>query len=433
MPITREDLYAECWAEPMTKIAARHGVSLSFMARICNRMNVPRPRRGYWAKLAVGKASAKPNLPPPRPEDEIEWLREGEQRTRHWDAPVAPPPAPVEAEISVASPRRLPRGSTHPLVRSARAHFENVRSSNNGYLRPFKKLLVDLYVSKDSLDRALELANRVFVALEEHGHPVSLARGGLYFGRPELDERLEPGPTRWYPNEWRPYRPTITFVGTVAIGLTIFELSEHVEADYSDGVYVRAGRDLRSSSRRAWGTAWISKYDMPSGLLCLRATSPYPVAKWEKSWRESNCGELKKMIPDLIKELQSDAVLIAELVRRGEEKAAADRAAWEEQSRKWKLEEQERRRAKRIEKSRAELMSLVDEWRHAKGITDFFEDVQRHAGQLSAGEQEALAGRAQKARELLGGVNALQKLLQWQTPEDLERTNPDAGLEDDDD
>jgi hypothetical protein len=433
MPVSREQLYAECWAEPMTKVAARHGVSSSFMARICDRMNVPRPPRGYWSKLAVGKASAKPDLPSPRPGDEVEWVRDGEHRTRHRHPPTAPA-APIETDIPVAPPKRLPRGSLHPLVRSARAHFEKVRSSNNGYLRPYKKLLVDLYVSKDSLDRALKLANHVFLALEERGYPVSLARGGLYFGRPELDERLEPGPTtRYYPNEWRPYRPTVTLVGTVAIGLTIFELSEHVEADYSNGVYVRAVRDQRSSSRRAWGAEWISKYDMPSSLLCVRATSPYPVANWEKSWRESKRGELKRMIPDIIKELESDAGLIAELVRKGEEKAAAEHAAWEEQSRKWELEERERRRAKRIEKSRAELMSLVDEWRRAKGITDFFEDVQRHAGQLSAGEQEALADRARKAQELLGGVNALQKLLQWRTPADLERTAPDAGLEDDDD
>nr|AQQ74471.1 hypothetical protein [uncultured bacterium] len=64
-------------------------------------------------------------------------------------------------------------------------HFEKVRSSNNGYLRPFKKLLVDLYVSSESLDRALELANQLFMAFEERGHPVSLARDGLYLGRPE--------------------------------------------------------------------------------------------------------------------------------------------------------------------------------------------------------------------------------------------------------
>jgi hypothetical protein len=44
------------WSEPMLRVAARFGVSSSHMARVCTLLNVPRPERGYWAKLAVGKA-----------------------------------------------------------------------------------------------------------------------------------------------------------------------------------------------------------------------------------------------------------------------------------------------------------------------------------------------------------------------------------------
>lgn len=47
MAVTRETLYEEVWAEPMTKVAARYGVSSSFLARVCERLNVPRPSRGY--------------------------------------------------------------------------------------------------------------------------------------------------------------------------------------------------------------------------------------------------------------------------------------------------------------------------------------------------------------------------------------------------
>lgn len=55
MAVTREKLYEEIWAEPMTKVAVRYGVSSSFLARVCERLNVPRPPRGYWAQLEVGK------------------------------------------------------------------------------------------------------------------------------------------------------------------------------------------------------------------------------------------------------------------------------------------------------------------------------------------------------------------------------------------
>src|SRR5690606_34552106 len=47
-------MYAEVWRLPMTKIADHHRVSSSFLARVCTRMNVPRPPRGHWVKLANG-------------------------------------------------------------------------------------------------------------------------------------------------------------------------------------------------------------------------------------------------------------------------------------------------------------------------------------------------------------------------------------------
>ena len=56
--ITREELYGLVWSKPMTKVAQQFKVSGSYMARVCSILQVPRPERGYWAKLAVGKASA---------------------------------------------------------------------------------------------------------------------------------------------------------------------------------------------------------------------------------------------------------------------------------------------------------------------------------------------------------------------------------------
>ena len=60
--VTREALYELVWAEPMLRVAARFGVSSNYMARVCTLLNVPRPARGYWAKLAVGKAPEQPTL-----------------------------------------------------------------------------------------------------------------------------------------------------------------------------------------------------------------------------------------------------------------------------------------------------------------------------------------------------------------------------------
>jgi Zn-dependent peptidase ImmA (M78 family) len=46
-PVSREKLYEEVWSEPMTTVAKRYDVSSNFLARICERLHVPHPLRGY--------------------------------------------------------------------------------------------------------------------------------------------------------------------------------------------------------------------------------------------------------------------------------------------------------------------------------------------------------------------------------------------------
>jgi len=78
------------WSEPMLRVAARFGVSSSYMARVCTLLNVPRPERGYWAKLAVGKAPKQPPLPEPRPGDPLEWRPDGALPKRARPLPKPP-------------------------------------------------------------------------------------------------------------------------------------------------------------------------------------------------------------------------------------------------------------------------------------------------------------------------------------------------------
>lgn len=79
--LTRQELYDLVWSEPMLKVAARYEVSSSYMARVCTLLNVPRPERGYWAKLAVGRAPPRPPLPDPLPGDPVTWTRDGSTPT----------------------------------------------------------------------------------------------------------------------------------------------------------------------------------------------------------------------------------------------------------------------------------------------------------------------------------------------------------------
>src|SRR5260221_11947760 len=222
-PLTREALYELVWAEPMLRVAARYDVSSSYMARVCNALNVPRPERGYWAKLAVGKASARPALPDARPGDEVAWSPDSAQAS----VPRPLPRPPSKSVPKTRTVRAEPRPTQHPLISGVKPLFEGGRLSyDTGYLKPAKKLLVDLAVTKTGLDKALSFGNRLFNALEENGYRVLMAPNSEPFRRAEVDEHETPRKHRGYSNLWSPWRCTVVYVGTVAIGLTIIEMSE---------------------------------------------------------------------------------------------------------------------------------------------------------------------------------------------------------------
>src|SRR5687767_1771386 len=63
--VSREILFEQVWAEPMTKVALRYNVSSSYLARVCRAFDIPRPGRGQWAKLAHGHKVRRPELPLP--------------------------------------------------------------------------------------------------------------------------------------------------------------------------------------------------------------------------------------------------------------------------------------------------------------------------------------------------------------------------------
>jgi len=63
--IHRDDLYRAVWLTPMSRLASEYGVSGNGLAKICDRLNVPYPPRGYWAKKAAGKQVYDAKLPTP--------------------------------------------------------------------------------------------------------------------------------------------------------------------------------------------------------------------------------------------------------------------------------------------------------------------------------------------------------------------------------
>ena len=60
----REKIYEEIWLEPIQRVAKRYDLSDVGLAKVCRKLNIPRPGRGYWAIKAAGKVA--PKQPPLR-------------------------------------------------------------------------------------------------------------------------------------------------------------------------------------------------------------------------------------------------------------------------------------------------------------------------------------------------------------------------------
>jgi hypothetical protein len=55
----REEIYKEIWLEPIQHVAKRYHLSDVGLAKVCKKLNIPRPGRGYWAMKAAGKPVPK--------------------------------------------------------------------------------------------------------------------------------------------------------------------------------------------------------------------------------------------------------------------------------------------------------------------------------------------------------------------------------------
>lgn len=61
--VSREELFQQVWEMPMNWLAENFGITGDGLAKICDRLSIPYPPRGYWAKKAAGKKVVQYRLP----------------------------------------------------------------------------------------------------------------------------------------------------------------------------------------------------------------------------------------------------------------------------------------------------------------------------------------------------------------------------------
>jgi hypothetical protein len=106
--LTREGLYHQVWKTPMSRLAAEFGISDVALAKICKKLNVPIPGRGYWARITNGQKVERPKLPTARAATRKEYMI-AKHEPRAAIEPIAVPEVKVSDSLvgAHAATRRL--------------------------------------------------------------------------------------------------------------------------------------------------------------------------------------------------------------------------------------------------------------------------------------------------------------------------------------
>jgi hypothetical protein len=184
--LTRHELYELVWEKPTRHLCKQFGLSDVGLAKLCKRLDIPRPSYGYWAKKAAGGEVKR--TPLPRLADtQLQNIKftPSELKTKDGDGFFDPEIRALYERESQADPIAVSASlrSPHPLVARTRDALAKVKPStwsrNAGLLYPERHdgvHLLDIACSKATLPRALRIMDALLKGLQ---------RRGFSFGEPK--------------------------------------------------------------------------------------------------------------------------------------------------------------------------------------------------------------------------------------------------------
>ena len=181
--ISRENLYAQVWSTPMRQLADQFGITGTGLAKICARLDVPCPPRGYWAKKAAGKPVIQFRLPEPKAETP--------PIVRIAPTPPPVPPAPINAErqqqidaakrahADLTVPDELKR--PHPVIAGWLAEHKTKAQEAKRERDPHRRRWMEPPPYTETDHRQHRLLDTLFKALERLGFVIKTEQYGAVY------------------------------------------------------------------------------------------------------------------------------------------------------------------------------------------------------------------------------------------------------------
>lgn len=340
--LTRRELYEAVWADPLQVVAARYGISDVGLGKVCKRLKIPRPGRGYWRRKRTGHPTHRPPLPPIRGADAGDVVVKF--RPRRYGSTSAEPEGPVadqrrfeaRPDNRIEVPEQVSR--YHPVIREARrmARTSSLRFGSWGGCHPTISSAFD--VDRTSLPRALRILHALIRALEQRGFQVYLTK--------EEKPRM------------------VVRTGQVEVQVMIKEAYRRVEVPPTAEEAARARRHDSYEARTRW--RWEA-----TGQLSLRILELFAEGT-RKTWADGSRQRLESLLNSFVVGL----VAAAEARREWERERDEWNRRWEEKRR---AEEEQRIRAEEEQRRRAELLSMAASWREAQYVRRFLRAVRAGA------------------------------------------------------
>ena len=385
---TRADLYDEVWTEPLRDVAKRYGISDVALGKICRKLGVPLPGRGYWARTAAGKVYERPALPPAEDGEPLEVAitpRVG--RDGGVDPEVRARVAAEKAKAAIVVAAKLVK--PHPLVAAASSALRANNRRSTFDSAPDARCL-DIEVSPASLDRALRIMNALVGAFDERSLRVEVvdaktaeARGyrrGRREARGATCVRVD--------DEW-----------------IVFGLSERGKVQIVPPEPPKGLRGEKLDSWLSWNRA--RREIVPDGRLMLLVKNADFVST-RKVWQDARRQRLEDIIGDFVAHLHVTAAAIRDY--------RLERERWH---REW--EEGRRRHEEELERERRErereeaFLAKLDDWERARQIREYV-DAARAVVRIDGDVDEEMLAELDWALEFADRLDPLVAFRERSTP-----------------
>jgi len=325
--VTREELYDLVWSKPMSLLAKEFEISDVGLAKICKRMEIPRPTRGYWQKHKVGETPPQIKLPP-LSEKGVTLVV------------IQPTPKPKFLQEQVQKIEKIPVPDTlenpHPLTQKTLKAFAKGKVSDYGNLLPKNDYCLDIHVSKEALQRACLIMDTLIRALEARHYPVSITSDSP--------------------------RKTVIMVRGETLDIGLEEKIRRVE-------HIPTPTEQKKHEKYYW---YIPRYDyVPSGQLTLRIKNA-DCQGVRQQWAD---GKVKRVEDHLGSFIASLEPIVQAIDERRKERERRHRE-WEEAER----QRAEQHRLALLEEQKAKkLIKDVSQWIQAIQIRDYIGAIENDA------------------------------------------------------